>query len=57
MLTGYLIHWLPERFKAGYRTIFSNSPIPVMGVGVIVAVFLLYQAMSADMQPFIYFQF
>ena len=57
MLVGYLIHWLPERLKTGYRTIFSNSPIPVMGLGVVVAVFLLYQAMSADMQPFIYFQF
>lgn len=57
ILVGYLIHWLPERIKEGYRSIFSESPIPVMGVYVVVAVFLLYQAMSADMQPFIYFQF
>jgi hypothetical protein len=32
-------------------------PVPVMGVAVVIVVFLLYQAMSADMQPFIYFQF
>ncbi len=57
MLLGYLIHWIPERFKVGYRTLFSSSPIPVMGVAVVAAVFLLYQALSADMQPFIYFQF
>jgi alginate O-acetyltransferase complex protein AlgI len=57
ILAGYLIHWIPERMKEGYRNIFSSSPVPVMGVYVVVAVFLLYQAMSADMQPFIYFQF
>jgi len=57
MLTGYLIHWLPERFKNSYRTLFSKSPVPVMGLVVVMAVFILYQAMSADMQPFIYFQF
>jgi alginate O-acetyltransferase complex protein AlgI len=57
MLCGYMIHWIPERIKEWYRNFFSSSPMPVMGVYVVVAVFLLYQAMSADMQPFIYFQF
>ena len=57
MLAGYLIHWIPEHIKEGYRNIFTSSPIPVMGVVVVLTVFLLYQAMSADMQPFIYFQF
>ena len=57
ILIGYLIHWIPERYKNLYRTTFSNSPVPVMGLVVIIAVFILYQALSADMQPFIYFQF
>lgn len=57
MLIGYLIHWIPERIKEWYRNVFSSSPIPVMGVVVVATVFLLYQAMRADMQPFIYFQF
>ena len=57
ILTGYLIHWIPERMKEYYRNLFSSVPVPVMGLAVVVAVFLLYQAMSADMQPFIYFQF
>jgi len=57
MLVGYLIHWIPEHIKEWYRNVFSASPVPVMGVYVVVTVFLLYQAMSADMQPFIYFQF
>lgn len=54
---GYLIHWIPERTKEYYREFFSAMPVPIMGVAVVMAVFLLYQAMSADMQPFIYFQF
>jgi D-alanyl-lipoteichoic acid acyltransferase DltB (MBOAT superfamily) len=54
---GYLIHWIPERFKAAYRKVFSEMPVPAMAGVVIVAVFLLYQAMSSEMQPFIYFQF
>lgn len=57
MLAGYLIHWIPERAKIYYRDLFSSMPVPVMGVAVIIIVFCLYQAMSADMQPFIYFQF
>jgi D-alanyl-lipoteichoic acid acyltransferase DltB (MBOAT superfamily) len=57
ILAGYIIHWLPSRVKDWYRNLFSASPVPVMGVAVVVLVFLLYQAMSADMQPFIYFQF
>lgn len=57
ILAGYLIHWIPERAKEWYRNIFASSPVPVMGLYVVVTVFLLYQAMSADMQPFIYFQF
>ena len=57
ILIGYLIHWIPERMKNWCRNIFSASPVPVMGLAVVVAVFLMYQAMSADMQPFIYFQF
>lgn len=57
MLAGYMIHWIPERFKVYYRELFSSMPVPVMGVTVVIVVFLLYQALSADMQPFIYFQF
>ncbi|MCD6066551.1 MAG: alginate O-acetyltransferase [Bacteroidetes bacterium] len=57
MIVGYLIHWIPERFKNVYRTAFAGMPVPAMALTVIFAVFLLYQAMSSEMQPFIYFQF
>lgn len=57
ILLGYLIHWIPEQVKEWYRNLFSHSPVPVMGLAVVLILFVLYQAMSADMQPFIYFQF
>jgi alginate O-acetyltransferase complex protein AlgI len=57
ILFGYIIHWIPERIKASYRNWFSKQNYFVMGILAIIAVFLMYQIMSGDMQPFIYFQF
>ncbi len=57
MLVGYLIHWIPENYKEKYRQRFSNLPLPVMSLVVVVCVFCIYQLVSGDMQPFIYFQF
>ena len=57
MLVGYLIHWIPERFKISYRNLFAKLPLPVMILLVVISLFALYQAMSSEMQPFIYFQF
>jgi alginate O-acetyltransferase complex protein AlgI len=54
---GYLIHWIPERIKEAYRNKFANLPLPVMSVVVVVVVFCIYQLVSGEMQPFIYFQF
>lgn len=57
MLIGYLVHWIPESFKEKYRLGFAKLPLPAMGLCVVLIVFFLYQMMSAEMQPFIYFQF
>ncbi len=57
MLIGYIIHWLPENTKVWYRHLFIKSPVYVKVLVVIVTVFGLYQSISADHVPFIYFQF
>ena len=57
MLAGYLIHWIPEIQKENYRLKFINSPLLVQWCSVLLVVVVLYQAMSSDSQPFIYFQF
>jgi len=54
---GYLIHWIPERIKEQYREKFALLPLPVMSIVVVIGVFCIYQLISGDMQPFIYFQF
>jgi hypothetical protein len=57
MFFGYIVHWIPERFKRRYRSWFATQHYVIMGVIAIVMVFLCYQLMSGEMQPFIYFQF
>ncbi|MGE0568622.1 MAG: MBOAT family protein, partial [Bacteroidia bacterium] len=57
MVVGYLIHWIPESIKEKYRNYFAALPIPVMVLACVLGVFVLYQMMSSEMQPFIYFQF
>lgn len=54
---GMIIHWLPANFKRRYRIAFASLPRPVQILLTVVAVFFIYQFMSADSQPFIYFQF
>ena len=56
-LVGMIIHWLPERFKRRYRLWFAQMPIPLMLFVVVLGVVVVYQFITADLQPFIYFQF
>lgn len=54
---GMIIHWLPDRFKRLYRYVFANFALPIQIILTALSVFVIYQFMSADSQPFIYFQF
>lgn len=54
---GMIIHWLPENWKRRYRLAFASMPLPAMCLVCIFAVLIIYQFISAEMQPFIYFQF
>ena len=56
-LLGMVIHWLPTKFKQWYRLNFAMMPLWLMVICVVVAVVVIYQFITADMQPFIYFQF
>ena len=56
-ILGMIIHWLPENWKRRYRLAFAALPLPVMCIVCIIAVLIIYQFVSAEMQPFIYFQF
>lgn len=54
---GMIIHWLPTTMKRRYRLCFAQLPVWAMAVASIVCVFIVYQFVTAEMQPFIYFQF
>jgi D-alanyl-lipoteichoic acid acyltransferase DltB (MBOAT superfamily) len=57
MLAGYVIHWLPERTKEWYRATFAALPLWAMVLVCATVVFAVYQTVTAEMVPFIYFQF
>ena len=54
---GMVIHWLPSKWKQWYRLRFASMPLWAMMIAVAAVVFIVYQFITADMQPFIYFQF
>ena len=56
-VAGMIIHWLPTRWKRWYRLNFALMPLWLMVLVVCVCVFIIYQFITADLQPFIYFQF
>ena len=56
-VAGMVIHWLPTNWKRRYRLAFSAMPLWLIVVAVCIAIVVIYQFVTADMQPFIYFQF
>ncbi len=56
-IAGMLIHWIPKKWKSRYRIMFASQPIPLMVLSTAFIIFVIYQFMSADSCPFIYFQF
>ena len=56
-VAGMVIHWLPTNWKRRYRLAFSAMPLWLMVIAVCIAIVVIYQFVTADMQPFIYFQF
>ncbi|MGB0881936.1 MAG: MBOAT family O-acyltransferase [Vicingaceae bacterium] len=57
MLLGFVIHWLPVSVKDWYRETFIKLPLIAKIVLSAITVFGVYQAMSSELQAFIYFQF
>jgi len=57
MLFGFVTHWLSYDLKDRAKNWFVASPIWVKAAISAIVVIVVYQSISADMQPFIYFQF
>ncbi len=57
MAFGFMLHWWPSRLKEKYMNWFIATPMWAKVVISSAIVFVIYQSISAEMQPFIYFQF
>ncbi len=57
LLSGYILHWLKSSIKDKGMTWFVATPVYLKVILTTLIVFIVYQAISADLQPFIYFRF
>jgi len=57
MLFGFVIHFIPRKFEMRWRIFFADSPILVKSFALAFSIWVLIQIASADVVPFIYFQF
>lgn len=54
---GYLFHFLPVKFETRIKKIVADMPVLAKAVLLFVVIWIAAQFKSADIQPFIYFQF
>jgi len=57
LVAGYLIHWIPSRYKLEVQQRVSTAPVWALFLMSLSAVIVIYQILSAEVQPFIYFAF
>ncbi len=57
LLFGLVMHWLPDKIKCAYRDWFIERPLYQKVLVSSAIVFVIYQSISAELTPFIYFQF
>jgi D-alanyl-lipoteichoic acid acyltransferase DltB (MBOAT superfamily) len=57
MLIAYIIHWFPRNYKEELTKFFIIIPDVVKAAIIALIIIGLYQVRTAEIQPFIYFQF
>jgi alginate O-acetyltransferase complex protein AlgI len=57
LAVGLLSHWVPERWYEGARDGFARLPAPALGVALFLVALLVREMESAEVVPFVYFQF
>jgi hypothetical protein len=57
MAAAFTIHWLPVKTKEGIEFTFVNMSLVSQAVIVAIISMLVYQSVTSDVLPFIYFQF
>ncbi len=57
LLIGFILHFIPREWKNQSEHIFNQFPLFAQAMIIALVAFGLFQVMSAQVQPFIYFQF
>jgi hypothetical protein len=57
MALGYAIHFIPVKIEDKIKKGITFSPSIIQAALLALMIYLVYQTRSADVQPFIYFQF
>jgi len=57
MALGYILHLLPRAVESGAQAFVTRMPLPVKALLIVMIAALVMQVKSADLHPFIYFQF
>ncbi len=57
MALGYILHMIPNRIQLGFEQRMIAFPFAMKAVWMVVIIFIVMQVKSAEIQPFIYFQF
>ncbi len=54
---GYLLHFAPDKWEVGTRRAVARMPLWALALILAAVIWIVMQIKSADIQPFIYFQF
>ena len=54
---GFVAHWMPAGVMNGVKRIFARTPLVIQALLMVLAVWVVIQVKSSEIQPFIYFQF
>lgn len=57
ILIGFILHWLPQKWKDACVAVFAKTPMVVQMLLVAISVVLMYQAVSGEFKAFVYFEF
>ena len=57
LLTGFIMHFLPDGFVRWLQKIFTDMPIIAKALVIGLVLWLVHATASSEIQPFIYFQF
>ncbi|MDD3162324.1 MAG: MBOAT family protein [Bacteroidales bacterium] len=57
MILGYLLHFVPQQLETRVNDAVIRMPLVLQAVAITLLIIFIFQIKSAEIQPFIYFQF